>query len=128
VRDVDPDHLSDLFAAFGPIGIRRMFRGAGLFVDDVMFGIVDDGVIYLKADEVTIPAYRRERSSPFTYATRTGARALTSYWRLPERLYDEPEELAAWARSALAVAQRAAAAKRSSPAREGRGRRQAARQ
>jgi hypothetical protein len=27
-----------------------------------------------------------------------------SYWRLPDRLYDDPDELAAWARAALAVA------------------------
>ncbi len=120
---VDPNHISDLFAVFGPLEVRCMFGGAGLFVQGVMFGIVDDGVIYLKADEATIPAYKREHSSPFTYATRTGTQALTSYWRLPDRLYDEPEELAEWARRALSIAQRAAAAKPSSSARSRRRRR-----
>jgi len=33
-----------------------------------------------------------------------------SYWQLPERLYDDPEELTGWARAALAAAQRAALA------------------
>jgi DNA transformation protein len=28
------------------------------------------------------------------------------YWRLPERLYDDPDELATWAGRALAVAER----------------------
>jgi DNA transformation protein and related proteins len=32
-----------------------------------------------------------------------------SYWRLPERLLEDPDELAEWARTALAVARRAAA-------------------
>jgi DNA transformation protein len=109
---VDRDHIAELFAAFGPVRVRRMFGGAGLFVDGVMFAIVDDGVIYLKADEATIPAHKRERGSPFTYVTGTGVHALTSYWRLPARLYDEPEELAEWARRALDIALRAAAAKR----------------
>ena len=35
-----------------------------------------------------------------------------SYWQLPERLYDNPEELTDWARAALAAAQRAALRKR----------------
>jgi DNA transformation protein len=35
-----------------------------------------------------------------------------SYWQLPERLYDDPEELTGWARAALAAAQRAALGKR----------------
>jgi DNA transformation protein len=37
-----------------------------------------------------------------------------SYWRAPDRLYVDPDELAAWARDALAAAQRSArkAAKR----------------
>ena len=29
---------------------------------------------------------------------------LTSYYELPDRLYDDPEELAEWARAAFAVA------------------------
>jgi len=34
-----------------------------------------------------------------------------SYWRAPERLLDDAEEMADWARVALAVARRAAATK-----------------
>jgi DNA transformation protein len=73
-----------------------------------MFGLVDDGVIYLKADAHTIPAFEREGLGPFTYATRTAAHTLTSYWRMPERLYDDPEELARWAAQALETARRTA--------------------
>ena len=56
----DPDYIAELFAAFGPVKVRRMFGGAGLFVDGLMIGLVGDGVIYLKADEHTIPAFERE--------------------------------------------------------------------
>ena len=104
----DPAHIAELFAAFGPVAVRRMFGGAGIFADGMMFGLVDDGVIYLKADEHTIPAFEREGLGPFTYATKTGTRSLASYWRMPERLYDEPGELANWAAQALEVARRTA--------------------
>jgi len=106
---VDAEAIGELFNEFGPVSVRRMFGGAGIFVDGLMIGLVSDGVIYLKADSATIPDFEREGQAPFTYATRNGAHTLTSYWRMPDRLYDDVEELARWARDAHAVALRASA-------------------
>ena len=85
-----------------------MFGGAGIFADGLMIGLVSDGVIFLKADSETIPAFEREGQRPFTYPTKKGAHTLTSYWRMPDRLYDDTEELAHWAHAAHGVALRAA--------------------
>ncbi len=87
-----------------------MFGGAGLYADGVMFGLVSGGQIYLKADAATAAAFEREGCAPFEYGTKTGKRAVMSYWRLPDRLYDDPDDLAQWARTALAAAQRKSAA------------------
>lgn len=103
----DPGFLTELFAGFGPVAVRRMFSGAGVFADGLMIALVVDGVIYLKADDSFIPLFEREGQAPFSYKTRDGKRTLNSYWRMPERLYDEPDELAEWARLALAAARRA---------------------
>ena len=51
-------------------------------------------------------------SSPFQYQTRAKTVTVNSYWQLPARLFDDSEELADWARAALAAAQRAALRKR----------------
>jgi DNA transformation protein len=107
---VDPEFIRDLFAQFRPVTIQRLFGGAGLYADGLIFGLVFDGAIYLKVDAASIPDFEREGSKPFTYTrakskTRAG-RASLSYWRLPERLYDDPEELALWAARALAIAER----------------------
>ena len=101
-----PDDIQELFSAFGVVAVRRMFGGAGIYADGTMFGLVADGVIYLKADERNAPAFERENLPPFTYATKDGKRGVMSYRRMPERLYDDPDELATWARDALAAAQR----------------------
>jgi DNA transformation protein and related proteins len=106
---MDADVIRDLFAEFGAIDIRRMFGGAGVFVDGRMIALIARDVIYLKADAATIPAFEREGLAPFSYATRNGEHTLNSYWRMPERLYDDPEELARWAREAHRVALRATA-------------------
>ncbi|MGB6542739.1 MAG: TfoX/Sxy family protein [Xanthobacteraceae bacterium] len=106
---MDPEFIRDLFALFGPVTMKRMFGGAGLWSDGLMFGLVFDGAIFLKVDETSIPDFEREGSRPFVYTRakspgRVG-RASLSYWRLPERLYDDPDELAVWAGRALAIAQ-----------------------
>jgi DNA transformation protein and related proteins len=106
-----PDHISELFAQFRPVSVRRLFGGAGLYADGVMFAILSKDVIYLKADDGTRAAFEREGCAPFSYQTKGGKRAIMSYWRLPERLYDDPDELAVWAEQALAVARRSTAAR-----------------
>jgi len=83
-----------------------MFGGAGIYADGSMFALVADGVIYLKADERNAPDFDRERLAPFTYQTKAGRRGVMSYRRMPDRLYDDPDELATWARAALAAANR----------------------
>ena len=102
----DPEYLTELFAGFGPVTVRRMFSGAGIFADGLMIALVVDGVIFLKADETLAPQFEREGLSPFSYKTKEGRRTLMSYWRMPERLYDDPDELAVWARQSMAAAQR----------------------
>ena len=101
-----PDDIQELFSAFGGVAVRRMFGGAGIYADGTMFALVADGVIYLKADELSTPAFERENLPPFTYETKDGRRGVMSYRRMPERLYDDPDELATWAHAALAAAQR----------------------
>ena len=101
----DPEHLKEVFSAFGPVSVRRMFGGVGVYADGTMFALVAYGELYLKADEETIPAFRAAGVGPFVYEAK-GRRVVMSYWRLPDRLLDEPDELAEWARAALRVAQR----------------------
>ncbi len=105
---MDRDFLIDLFADFGPVTIRKMFSGFGISADGTNFGLALRGGLYLRADDQTIPRFEAEGSKPFQYQTRTRTVTVGSYWQLPERLYDDPEELAGWARAALAAAQRAA--------------------
>jgi DNA transformation protein and related proteins len=106
-----PDHISELFAQFRPVTVRRLFGGAGLFADGVMFAILSRDVIYLKADGETRGAFEREGCAPFSYQAKGGKHSIMSFWRLPERLYDDPDELAVWAERALAVARRSNDAK-----------------
>jgi DNA transformation protein len=109
---MDRDFLIDLFSGFGPVTIRRMFSGFGISADGTNFALALRGGLFLRADELTIPQFEAEGSKPFQYQTRAKTVTVASYWHLPERLYDDPDELTGWARAALAAAQRAALRKR----------------
>lgn len=114
---MNSNHIRELFAGFGVVTVRRMFGGAGLYAEGLMFGLVAGGEIYLKADTGTVPCFEAEGCGPFEYDTRTGRRAIGSFRRMPERLYDDADELAKWARAALQAARRSGVAKRK-PARK----------
>src|SRR3954470_14286237 len=109
---MDRDFLSDLFSAFGPVTIRRMFSGFGISADGTNFALALRAGLYFRADEVTIPLYEAEGSKPFQYQTRTKTVTVNSYWELPARLFDDSEDFSVWARAALAAARRAAVKKR----------------
>ena len=101
---MDADAIGEIFRAFGPVAVRRMFGGAGLYAQGRMFALVSDDVIYLKVGASNAADFEREALQSFAYTVQGKRRSIPSYRRMPERLYDEPEELAAWARGALAAA------------------------
>lgn len=104
--------IEELLAPLGPAVVKRMFGGGGVFLDGLMLGLVIEDVLYLKADEVNRAAFEAEGLQPFAYDKKGGKTTVMSFWRAPERLLDEPDELVVWAREALAAARRARSAKR----------------
>ena len=111
---MDRDFLIELFSDFGPVTLRRMFSGFGISADGTNFALGLRAGLYFRADEETIPQFQAEGAKPFQYQQRSTAKVVTvnSYWELPARLFDDQEELAGWARAALAAARRAAMRKR----------------
>jgi len=103
--------FDDLFAGFGPIAAKRFFGGEGLYAGAVMIGMVFEDVIYFKTDEASRKAFLAEKCKPFTFE-KGGETVVTTWFAIPDRLYDDPEELAHWARAALKVAEAAPAARK----------------
>ena len=108
---MDAEGLKALFEPFGPVTIRRMFGGAGVYAEGLCSAIEADGEVFIKADAVTQPSFSAAGSAPFTYVMKGKPKSM-SFWRLPEIAHDEADELRRWAALGLEAARRAADAKR----------------
>jgi DNA transformation protein len=103
------EFLREQLAPLGRITMRRMFGKTGVFCDGLMLGMVRDNTLYFRVDDDNRVAFKEAQSfPPLNYEKKGGAIDL-SFWRAPERLFDEPDELVPWARAALAAARRVAA-------------------
>ena len=105
---MDPEYIRELFQNFRPVVVRRMFGGAGIFCDGLMFGMVTENMLYLRVDDHNRAAFKEAESFPPLNYEKKGCTIDLSFCRAPERLFDEPDELVTWARAALAAARRVA--------------------
>ena len=102
------DFVRELFAGLGNVTVKRMFGGAGIYAEGLMFAMIAEEAIYLKADAALKAELGKVGSAPFIWTPGTGLRAgkkvEMSYWRLPDAALDDPGLAAQWGRKALNVA------------------------
>lgn len=103
-------NLNEVFVRFGQIEAKRMFGGYGVYRDGLMFALVADDVLYLKADEITVGHFVEAGLAPFDYA-KGGKRIRMSYYAAPDEIFDDPEQAREWADRAWEAALRANRAK-----------------
>lgn len=105
------DFLHEVFSDFGPIQMRHMFGGHGIYHDGLMFALVADDTLYLKADAETADAFQSRGLDAFQYA-KAGKWVSLSYYQAPEEIFEDPENASHWARLAFAAALRGRASNR----------------
>jgi DNA transformation protein len=103
------EFLREQLAPLGRVTMRRMFGKTGVFCDGLMFAMVTDNMLYFRVDDGNREDFKEAASVPPLNYRKGGAMIDLSFWRAPERLFDEPDELVAWARIAMAAAGRVAA-------------------
>jgi DNA transformation protein len=103
------EFLREQLAPLGRVTMRRMFGKTGVFCDGLMFGMVTDNTLYFRVDDHNHAAFAEAASFPPLSYGKKGRTIDLAFWRAPERLFDEPDQLVTWARLALAAARRVAA-------------------
>ena len=101
------DAIRDLFAGLGPVTIKPMFGGKGIYHQGLIVALEVDGEVLLKADPQSVPDFENARCSQWVYHGHKG-RGPTAmpYWSIPEAALDDPDELAIWTHKAWDAALR----------------------
>ena len=102
------EFLRELLAPLGRVTMRRMFGKTGVFCDGLMLGMVTNNTLYFRVDDLNRAAFKEAESSPPLSYEKKGVTIDLSFWRAPERLFEEHDELLTWAQAALAAARRVA--------------------
>ena len=107
---MDDEDIREVFAPLGPISIRRMFSGKGVYFQGVIIAIVFDDELRLKADLISAPEFEAAGSTQWAYEGRRG-KVMMPYWSIPNEALDDPDSMARWVRLAFDAGLRAQAPK-----------------
>ncbi|AMK78761.1 MULTISPECIES: TfoX/Sxy family protein [Methylomonas] len=99
-------YLPEVFELFGTIQIRKMFGGYGVYHDGLMFALVADETLYLKADAENAKFFEEQGLAQFAYQ-REGKMAKMSYYQAPAEFMEDREQAELWARRSYDAARRA---------------------
>lgn len=99
-------YMLDVFRLFGRITLRRMFSGYGIFHDGLMFGLLSQGILYLKADARNAGDFQKHGLKQFEYV-RQGKPIGLSYYQAPDTVLEDQHEAAQWAHRSFEAALRA---------------------
>lgn len=104
---MDDERIADLFDGLGPVTIKRMFGGKGVYHNGLIVGLEVDGEILLKADKDSAPDFAAAGSRQWAYEGHKNRKSVAMpYWSIPEHAVDDPEELMVWTRKAYEAALR----------------------
>ena len=108
---MDDEDIRELFAALGPVSIRRMFSGKGVYFQGVIVAIVYGDELRLKADSISAPEFEAAGSTQWAYEGRRGE-LMMPYWSISHHAFDNSDSMDRWVRLAFDAGLRARAPKR----------------
>jgi DNA transformation protein len=103
--------VQEALEPLGTVTLRRMMGAAVLYLDGVVFAVLEDE-LWFKADAESAPVWEEAGCDRFAFTLKDGTVETMNYRRAPSDVYDDAEAMQRWARLALEAGTRAAAKKR----------------
>jgi DNA transformation protein len=98
------EHVRDMLSPLGPVTVRAMFGGFGIYLDGLMFALIAWDTLFMKADAANRPMFEEAGSGPFRpWEDRPTA---LPYWDVPADVLEDGAELCRWGRAAFDAALR----------------------
>lgn len=92
---MDNAAIEEMFASLGPVTIKRMFGGKGIYFEGRIIGLEVGGDVLLKADLQSAAAFEEAGSVQWAYDGK-GKAVKMPYWSVPDNAFDDPDEMARW--------------------------------
>ena len=108
---MNDEDIRELFTPLGPVSIRRMFSGKGVYFQGVIVAIEYGDELRLKADAISAPEFEAAGSTQWAYEGRRGE-VMMPYWSIPHDAFDNSDSMDRWVRLAFDAGLRARAPKR----------------
>jgi len=89
-------YLLEMLNGFGPVRAKRMFGGYGIYKGGIIFAIVVDDTLYIKADDRNRKLFEDKGLPRFSYKRRAKD-CYMSYYMAPEEALEDRDELYYWA-------------------------------
>lgn len=99
-------YILDGLRPLGSVRSKRMFGGHGIFLNNLMFALVIDDQLYIKADSESEGRFKAEELERFSYQ-KQGKTCYINYYQAPEVCLDDPDELVQWGQLGYRAAVRA---------------------
>jgi DNA transformation protein len=109
---METSEIDEMFSALGPVTIRPMFGGKGVYYKGSIIAVEFQGDILLKADAVSAPAFEAAGATQWAYEGRNGKAVNMPYWSIPADAFDDSGVMARWVKLAYEAALRSAKVKR----------------
>ncbi len=99
------NYILDLLKFAGSARARKMFGGYGIYLQEIMIALVEDNILYLKADDSSRHHFEELGLPRFTYL-KQGKPVRLSFYQAPDEVLDNSEEMKKWAQRAHKAALR----------------------
>lgn len=104
------EFVVEQLSPIGEITARRMFGGHCLYCDGIVFALIGNNVLYLKADDVNRPDFEKLGLKPFQpFEDRS---SVMSYYTAPPEIFEDADSMKRWIGSAVDAGRRAHAKKK----------------
>ncbi len=101
VNEIFLDYISGILSKLEGFHVKKMFGGAGLYMDNKIFGIVYESDLYLKTDSTIEGDFIEKGMGRFIpYPNR---KMTMPYFEVPPEVLEDDDELLEWSRRSLEI-------------------------
>ena len=104
--------VEEALEPLGKVSMRKMMGAAVLYLDGVIFAVLDESELWFKADAETNAIWDAEGCEHFTFTGSDGRTETMNYRRAPADAYDDAEAMQRWAALAREAGTRAASTRK----------------